>query len=136
MLSANELYSTYDGGWLWKVNEFATQPFNKTFKWMYLFDHFDGIVLGSGKETLFITSNRGNTPVELSLFSALPFGNKVVLQWTTETETNNMGFEIERLNMVSGRKLHSQKDQVPRPIRFSTDMMTMNQKHRQSFITA
>jgi photosystem II stability/assembly factor-like uncharacterized protein len=96
MLSANELYSTYDGGWLWKVNEFATQPFNKTFKWMYLFDHFDGIVLGSGKETLFITSNRGNTPVELSLFSALPFGNKVVLQWTTETETNNMGFEIER----------------------------------------
>ncbi len=29
-------------------------------------------------------------------FSAIPFGNKVVLQWTTETETNNMGFEIER----------------------------------------
>jgi len=96
MLSANELYSTYDGGWMWKVNEFSTQPFDKTFNWMYLFDYFDGIVIGLSKQRLFVTSNRGNTPVELSLFSALPFGNKVVLQWTTETETNNMGFEIER----------------------------------------
>ncbi|MBK8662917.1 MAG: hypothetical protein IPN18_14415 [Ignavibacteriales bacterium] len=41
-------------------------------------------------------TNQGNIPVELSGFSAIPLGNKVTLQWTTETETNNMGFEIER----------------------------------------
>ena len=96
MLSANELYTTYDGGWMWKVNEFSIPVQYKTFKWMYLFDHFDGIVIGDSKGSLFVTSNRGNTPVELSGFSAVSLGNKVALQWTTETETNNMGFEIER----------------------------------------
>ncbi|GMU90785.1 MAG: hypothetical protein AMXMBFR49_29900 [Chlorobiota bacterium] len=96
MLSANELYTTYDGGWMWKVNEFSIPVQYKTFNWMYLFDHFEGIVLGQSKGSLFITSNRGNTPVELSGFSAVSIGNKVALQWTTETETNNMGFEIER----------------------------------------
>jgi hypothetical protein len=32
--------------------------------------------------------------------------------------------------MVSGRKLHSQKDQAPQLAKYSTDMMIMNQKHR------
>ncbi|MCX7610944.1 MAG: T9SS type A sorting domain-containing protein, partial [Ignavibacterium sp.] len=35
-------------------------------------------------------------PVELSSFSALLSDNKVYLKWTTITETNNLGFEIER----------------------------------------
>ncbi len=36
-------------------------------------------------------------PVELSSFHALAKSNHVVLQWETQTETNNHGFEIQRL---------------------------------------
>ncbi len=95
-VGGNQLYSTYDGGRQWKINEFrglSGRPAGSGYLMMY--DFLDGAYFGSTKN-IWITSNRGNTPVELSLFSALPFGNKVVLQWTTETETNNMGFEIER----------------------------------------
>jgi Domain of unknown function (DUF2341)/Secretion system C-terminal sorting domain len=35
-------------------------------------------------------------PVELSSFSALLIGSSVKLNWTTETEVNNFGFDIER----------------------------------------
>jgi hypothetical protein len=35
-------------------------------------------------------------PVELTSFSALPNGTEVLLQWTTATELNNQGFQIER----------------------------------------
>ena len=35
-------------------------------------------------------------PVELSAFSANVNNGNVVLNWTTETELNNQGFEIER----------------------------------------
>lgn len=35
-------------------------------------------------------------PVELSAFTYSLVGNSVVLNWTTSTETNNLGFEIER----------------------------------------
>jgi hypothetical protein len=35
-------------------------------------------------------------PVELTSFSAALIDNKVILNWETATETNNMGFEIER----------------------------------------
>jgi len=37
-----------------------------------------------------------NVPVELSSFSATSEFGKVTLNWTTSTETNNLGFEIER----------------------------------------
>lgn len=35
-------------------------------------------------------------PVELTSFTATPIGNKVSLNWSTATEINNWGFEIER----------------------------------------
>ncbi|MGE5363362.1 MAG: endonuclease [Bacteroidota bacterium] len=37
-----------------------------------------------------------NTPVELASFSAELAGRSVVLSWTTATETNNLGFSVER----------------------------------------
>lgn len=37
------------------------------------------------------------TPVELSAFTASPNGTDVELRWTTATETNNKGFDIERM---------------------------------------
>lgn len=35
-------------------------------------------------------------PVELSLFTAIPQSNDVLLNWITASETNNLGFDIER----------------------------------------
>ena len=35
-------------------------------------------------------------PVELKSFTVVPRNNHVILSWTTSSETNNLGFEIER----------------------------------------
>ncbi|MCU0342799.1 MAG: T9SS type A sorting domain-containing protein [Ignavibacterium sp.] len=43
-----------------------------------------------------ILGDQRNVPVELSAFSANVNNNNVVLNWTTETELNNQGFEVER----------------------------------------
>ena len=37
-----------------------------------------------------------NLPVELSVFSASVIGSSIKLNWRTETEVNNYGFEVER----------------------------------------
>jgi len=37
-------------------------------------------------------------PVELSSFSGIFQNGKVILLWRTETEVNNYGFEVERMN--------------------------------------
>jgi hypothetical protein len=94
--ASSATYSSYDGGLSWQLNEFypVTPPYG--FQFMHMFDEFEGIGIHPYYEGIWITKNRGNTPVELSTFSAIPLGDKVVLQWTTVTETNNMGFEIER----------------------------------------
>ncbi len=42
-------------------------------------------------------------PVELSSFTAAASGSSVVLNWTTATETNNKGFEIERRQVYDGQ---------------------------------
>ncbi|MAT38801.1 MAG: hypothetical protein CL946_04275 [Ectothiorhodospiraceae bacterium] len=44
----------------------------------------------------FISHTPMFSPVELSSFSAQADGNAVYLEWATESETNNRGFEIER----------------------------------------
>jgi hypothetical protein len=41
----------------------------------------------------------GIVPVELSSFTATAFSNEVILNWTTSSELNNMGFEIERKSL-------------------------------------
>jgi len=55
---------------------------------------------GSTDEFEYWYGNKANAspfPVELSLFNAILFEDKVKLDWRTETETNNYGFEIERM---------------------------------------
>ena len=94
-LSTNRFYSTEDGGKWWRINEFVTQSTSPKIDFMKMYNRFEGIAV-TQYGGIWITSNRGNTPVELSAFTAFQFGNKVMLNWTTETETNNMGFEIER----------------------------------------
>jgi len=43
-----------------------------------------------------IFGTAGPLPVELSSFAANVFERDVALEWSTATETNNMGFEVER----------------------------------------
>ncbi|QQS38241.1 MAG: T9SS type A sorting domain-containing protein [Ignavibacteriales bacterium] len=46
-------------------------------------------------------------PVELSLFTATVEDNDIILNWTTETETNNYGFDIERQVFSSQSAVHN-----------------------------
>ncbi|HMN49072.1 MAG TPA: T9SS type A sorting domain-containing protein [Ignavibacteriaceae bacterium] len=65
-------------------------------------DFYYGIAIGSNKATcltnMSAAENKFNTtvPVELTSFTAVSNGNKVTLNWSTATETNNQGFEIQR----------------------------------------
>ncbi|MCX6150335.1 MAG: ice-binding family protein [Ignavibacteriales bacterium] len=45
-----------------------------------------------------VTINYANIPIELTSFSATADKNDVILSWSTTTETNNQGFEIQRRN--------------------------------------
>ncbi len=45
---------------------------------------------------LWVFQFEGGVPVELSSFTASASGNSVTLDWTTATETNNQGFEIQK----------------------------------------
>ncbi|MDP2365146.1 MAG: T9SS type A sorting domain-containing protein, partial [Ignavibacteria bacterium] len=45
------------------------------------------------------------TPVELTSFYATTTDNSVLLDWTTATEINNLGFEVQRLNDLKIEKL-------------------------------
>jgi len=47
------------------------------------------------------TSAPGALPVELTTFTANCSGNNVELRWTTKTEVNNYGFDIERASSLS-----------------------------------
>lgn len=63
-----------------------------------------GAVIASDMSTgLYIFSFNGDPyiPVELTAFSAMVTANGVTLSWTTATELNNYGFEIERKNSDS-----------------------------------
>jgi choice-of-anchor B domain-containing protein len=47
---------------------------------------------------LYVLRFNGNIPVELTSFSAFVDNNNVTLNWSTSTEKNNLGFEIQRKN--------------------------------------
>lgn len=55
----------------------------------------DGVIIGGGSVT-------SPLPVQLSSFVVTANGFSAVLQWRTETELNNYGFEIERRGITGG----------------------------------
>lgn len=48
-------------------------------------------------------------PVELSTFTAVQKGSAILLKWSTETEINNFGFDVERANDLNGSAQHWNK---------------------------
>ncbi len=65
------------------------------------------LFLGTAINGTFI--NNSFTPVELTSFNATVNNDEVKLNWITSTETNNNGFEIERLNLKSEIPSHEWK---------------------------
>ena len=50
-----------------------------------------------------LTLDESNVPVELTSFTAINKGTKILLEWTTSTETNNHQFEIYRRSIENGQ---------------------------------
>lgn len=102
-----------DGGITWSVNERISDFFNPHVGWpqqQKMGDYFDMISDSAGaflawaatfngeQDVYFsrIIDPSGPVPVELTNFSSYLNTNKVFLNWSTATELNNRGFEIER----------------------------------------
>ena len=59
-------------------------------------DGFLDLAVGTARSPVAVFLNQSVVPVELKSFTAENNAGKVQLDWTTATETNNSGFEIER----------------------------------------
>lgn len=60
-------------------------------------DGFLDLAVGTARAPVAVFLNQSIVPVELKSFTSENVGSAVKLRWTTATETNNKGFEIERL---------------------------------------
>ena len=86
------LYTT-DSGISW--TEQTSGITNDLYDIAYMPNTLTGVAVGSGGIIL-RTENGGGVPVELVSFNASVGNNIVTLNWSTATELNNKGFEIER----------------------------------------
>jgi len=80
---------------------FATVTFDDPFITISGLTSFSEFAVGSGSEN--------PLPVELSAFSGQISGSNVVLNWSTTTETNNYGWEIQRSEVSPSTPLRDQK---------------------------
>ncbi len=86
------VYISTDGGANWALEPRYTIS---TFDDIYMTDAGHAWIVGNSGVILKYTEP-DNVPVELSNFTAAVQKNDVMLNWTTATELNNSGFEIER----------------------------------------
>lgn len=89
------IYQTSDGGATW----ITTPTQGKTIYGAFL--HIptagDSVTLyTSGLDGSIFATKSGIVPVELASFTSNVKGNAVTLNWSTATETNNFGFNVER----------------------------------------
>ena len=54
------------------------------------------VTVGSAPFGVAITPLQNPVPVELSSFTAESDGSRIKLKWTTQSESNNLGFDVER----------------------------------------
>jgi len=112
-LSALYYSNSKDGGATWSPNQKLSDSFDPHVGWPQqnkMGDYFDMVSDSNGASLAwaatfngeqdvyysYITDTTGTIPVELISFSASIASNIVTLNWTTATELNNHGFEIER----------------------------------------
>jgi hypothetical protein len=85
------IWKTMDGGGT-IIDQYSL---NEELYAVHFINQNTGWAVGEGGVILKTTTG-GVIPVELTSFTASASQNKVTLNWTTATETNNSGFEIER----------------------------------------
>jgi photosystem II stability/assembly factor-like uncharacterized protein len=85
------IYQTTDSGVTWNLQTSGTA---NALKGVYFVDDLNGWVVGDNGTVLHTTN--GGVPVELASFTATANGKVVILNWSTATELNNQGFEIQR----------------------------------------
>lgn len=85
------IIKTKNGGDSWFQQLMTDAGYTK----IYFVDELTGWLVGYGGSILH-TINGGEVPVELISFTAVNTTNNVLLRWSTVTETNNKGFDIER----------------------------------------
>jgi photosystem II stability/assembly factor-like uncharacterized protein len=90
-----EIWNTSNGGSSWDLQFTYSPPFYFDPRQIFFVDSLHGWVIGD-KGVVLHTSTGGIIPVELISFTAEVVGEEVTLNWTTATETNNQGFEIQR----------------------------------------
>ncbi len=61
-------------------------------------DGLPDLAVGTARTPVVVFLNQMVVPVELTSFTGALAGNKIMLNWVTATETNNRGFEIQRIN--------------------------------------
>ena len=84
------IVSTNDG-----FSSLAEQMIGGDLRSVSFIDAFTGWAVGTGG-TILHTTNGGVVPVELNSFTATANGKEVTLNWSTATEMNNQGFEVQR----------------------------------------
>jgi hypothetical protein len=82
-----------------------------------------------GNEQTFTTA--APLPVELATFAAASHRQDAVLRWTTATEVNNYGFEIEKL---SNTKISNSQSPTWKKVGFVEGNGTSNSTHEYTFI--
>ena len=113
-ISALYYSNSTDGGVTWSPNERLSDFFNSNIGWPQqnkMGDYFDMVSDYNGARLAWAATFNGEqdvyysyisdstiVPVELLSFSASAAANAVALKWSTATELNNMGFEIQRSN--------------------------------------
>jgi len=119
-ISALYYSNSTDGGATWSTNERLSDYFNSHLGWPNqnkMGDYFDMVSDNNGASLAWAATFNGEQdvyysyiadttiiPVELVSFSATVAANVVTLNWSTATELNNRGFEIERsLNKTNWR---------------------------------
>ncbi len=95
-----KIVRTNNGGAQWVVQPSGTTNLLTSVSFI---DNYTGIIAGEGGLIL-KTVNGGSIPVEFISFDARTEENIIVLIWSTATETNNFGFEVERKKQLEGSK--------------------------------
>lgn len=90
-----EVWHTSDGGSSWDLQFTFSPPFYFRPNKVFFVDSLHGWIVGE-QGIILHTANGGIIPVELISFNAEVIQYGVKLYWTTATETNNRGFEIQR----------------------------------------
>jgi hypothetical protein len=92
--SMSTILKSTDGGENWIIQDSITST-SDILNSVHFINQNEGWV--TGLNMLLYTNNGGGVvPVELSSFTARSENKKVILEWTTATELNNNGFEIQR----------------------------------------